>query len=363
METTQHAPLNAASRTFAGSPILYVLHSGEMFGTERMAIATLEGLGKSFSGLLLAPKGPAAAHARAAGIPARTFSGIWQLSREMLAFFRSTRKAVLVATGVSHSLVGLVLAALTGVRLRHVHVVHGGTDERLSYGRKKWLRWFDVDFVAVSGFVRSRLVAHGVPAGRITVIENFLTRANGPRRAAFESKVQRAVVVSRLDPIKRVDLLLDALERAPGLSAMNVDILGTGWNEKMLRARVAVHGHNVSFLGFSDKVQSHLAGADLLIHTCPEEPFGLAILEAMAAGIPVLVPDRGGPSGFIQNNSNGFVYRANDAQHLAARLIEIRQLTPQRLNQVVAAATATLRDRFSPERRINDYRVFLEGSA
>ena len=41
-------------------------------------------------------------------------------------------------------------------------------------------------------------------------------------------------------------------------------------------------------------VAAAIADADLLVHLCPVEPFGLAILEAMAAAVPVLVPNSGG---------------------------------------------------------------------
>ena len=357
---------SASSPTTAGSrarPVLYVLHSGGLFGTERMAIATLAHLGAGRDSLLLAPPGAAVEHARALGLRAEVFGGTRQLLQRMAAFLRHRREAALLATGVSHSLAGILLAALFGVRLRHLHVVHGGTDERLSYGRKKLLKSFAVKFVAVSQFVRERLLAHDVPAQRICVVENFLTGPQGPSRAPYSAPIARALVVSRLDPIKRVGLLLDALQTAEPLLRFPVAVYGKGWQEAELRVRAAGIGANVNFVGFSTDVPAALAGADLLVHTCPEEPFGLAILEAMAAGIPVLVPDRGGPSSFIRDGENGFLYRANDAAHLAQRLLELRAAAPETLNQVVAAARATLRERFAPGARIEDYRALIGGEA
>jgi hypothetical protein len=193
--------LHGISPDGAAAAVLYILHSGGLFGTERMAIATLRQLGGGGESLLLAPAGGAIELAREQGLQAQSFCGVFELARRIAGFFLRHREVALVATGVSHSLAGIALAALLGVRLRHVHVVHGGTDERLSYGRKKWLRWFAVDFVAVSAFVRTRLLAHGVPAARIRVVENFLGEGQGPSRAAFDGGIERAVVVSRLDPI------------------------------------------------------------------------------------------------------------------------------------------------------------------
>jgi glycosyltransferase involved in cell wall biosynthesis len=346
--------------------LLYVLHSGQLFGTERMAIATLLGLDRDFDSLLLAPPGLAVPDAEQHGLTAAGFGGIASLARQMLLPLARNRSVTLVATGVSQSLLAIVLAALTFTRLRHFHIVHGGTDERLSYGRKRRLLPFAVHYVAVSGFVRERLVAHGVPARRITVIENFLSpdAAAPVRRGTFDAAnpVRRVALVSRLDPIKRVDLLLSALEQTPALHDLQCDIFGTGWDEKTLRERAVNSGLAVHFAGFCSAVPQALVHADLLLHTCPEEPFGLVILEAMRAGVPVLVPDTGGPAGFIVNGENGFIYRAGDALDLARKLLAIRALTPDRLARIVAAATATLRERFDALDRIDDYRRLLAGT-
>ena len=362
METQSHSLASNRPSAESARVLLYVLHSGRLFGTERMAISTLQQLSDQFDNRLLAPAGEAVDYAQTQNIAAQAFAGKWQLLCKMAKIFFRSRQVTLVATGISHSFVGIFLAFLFGVRLRHIHIVHGGTDERQSYGRKKWLRWFSIDFIAVSEFVRQRLIAHAVPVKKITVIENFLlTHPTQARRAQFDAPIQRAILVSRLDPIKRVDLLLDALRLNPTPGDFEVSVLGTGWDEQSLRLN-ALNAHlPVQFKGYCKDVPADLALSDLLIHTCPEEPFGLVILEAMAAGIPVLVPNAGGPCGYIRDGENGFIYRANDAAHLASRLLEIRQMPASRLNQVVACASLMLRERFSPATRIEDYRRLLKG--
>jgi glycosyltransferase involved in cell wall biosynthesis len=344
--------------------LLYVLHSGQLFGTERMAIATLLGLRDDFDSLLLAPPGSAVLEAKARGLNAASFGGIASLAHQLFGQLLRRRSVTLVATGVSQSLLGIMLAALTFTRLRHFHIVHGGADEYLSYGRKRVLLRFAVQYVAVSGFVRERLIAHGVPANRITVIENFLgVDVPAPLRSGAFDAIRRVALVSRLDPIKRVDLLLSALEQTPGLRDLQFDIFGTGWDEATLRQRTTDGALAVHFAGFCSTVPAALASSDLLLHTCPEEPFGLAILEAMRAGVPVLVPDTGGPAGFIRDGENGFIYCANDAADLARKLLAIRALAPARLQRVVTAATRTLRDRFGAAQRIDDYRRLLLGAS
>jgi glycosyltransferase involved in cell wall biosynthesis len=342
--------------------LVYALHSGELYGTERMAIATLAALREDTDSLLLAPRGPAVPFARDLGLRAEGFAGARELAGRLDAFLRGRREAALIATGVGQSLAAITVAARRGVRLRHLHAVHGGTDERLSYGRKKWLVPFGVDFVAVSEFVRGRLVAHGVPRRRVRVVGNFLTREIAPRETSPREGTPHVAVVSRLDPIKRVDLLLDALDALPNARSLDVRIHGTGWERETLEARARRSHPNVVFAGYTADVAGALRSADLLVHTCPEEPFGLVVLEAMAAGTPVLVPDCGGPGEIVTHGRNGFLYRAGDARSLARALESMRRLPSARLRAVADAARQSVRERHSPHARIADYRALLQGA-
>jgi glycosyltransferase involved in cell wall biosynthesis len=282
------------------------------------------------------------------------------LRRELAAH----RAVSFAATAVTHSLLYSAINALYRRPGVHIHMVHGGTDERESYGRKRLLNHAGVRFVAVSQFVRERLIAHRVKPARIQVIENFLSPddlAGRVRRAPFDAVgVSKILVVSRVDPIKRIDLLLDCLDHHPELSGLEFRILGTGWDLDSLRERACKTHPNVTFVGFSEDVPGELTRADLLLHLCPVEPFGLAILEAMASGVPVLVPDQGGAGALITDGIDGMRFRANDADDLARVLSGLQRSDPVQLNALVAAADRQLATRFSAAARIADYRrIFL----
>lgn len=388
--------------------IIYVLHSGQLFGTERMAITTLQGLQNhlppsraKLAHLLLAPPGPACKFARNGQLQASEFSNPIQLFSHMAQFMWAERHAktgiCVISTGVSHALFGLFLQAMLSLSqwlclqkmasCRHLHVVHGGTDEHLSYGRKKILRHFSVQIVAVSHFVRERLIAHRVPATQIDVIENYLSAdfiAACPQRAPYQPapyqpsqacahdeqtlklpNIAHLICVSRLDPIKQVGVLVDALQilHSAGEARIDCKIFGRGWQESALRDRAAQARLAIQFQGFSNEIAQHMAQADLLVHTCAEEPFGLVILEAIAARVLVLVPDRGGPSTFIEDGVNGFTYRANDAAHLAHRLQQIQALPASQVQQIVNRASASLAQRFACAQRCTDYLVLMSAQA
>lgn len=343
---------------------LYALHSGNLYGTERMALVTLEGLRDDFDPVVFAPPGPALDEARRLGMTAVEFGHARQFALRLLPFILRHKRIAFAATGVMHSLVFLALNALPRRRNVHLHLVHGGTDERESYGRKKRLNGLPVTLVAVSEFVRERLIAHAAAPGQIIVVENFLPQTQidaAPRRPAFtETGVRNVLVVSRVDPIKRIDLLLDMLDRHPEFAHLNFRVLGTGWELDKLRERAAQSHPNVSFEGFCADVPNALAESDLLLHLCPVEPFGLAILEAMAAGLPVLVPNQGGAAGIVEPGVSGFRFQANDTESLAAVLADVAGSGADRLNAIVAAADARLRDRYSDRVCLDNYRQLLE---
>lgn len=343
---------------------LYALHSGNLYGTERMALVTLDGLRDDFDPVLFAPPGPALLEAGRLGFGVEAFRGPLQFARRLLPHLLAERRIAFAATGVMHSLVFLSLNLVFRRRNLHLHLVHGGTDERDSYGRKRLLKYWPITLVAVSEFVRERLIANGADPAKIVVAENFLPLAQierTPRRPPFaEAGVRRVVVVSRVDPIKRIDLLLDALDRHPELGRLQFRVLGTGWDLDSLRRRAAEHHPNVEFEGFCPDVAAALVEADLLLHLCPVEPFGLAILEAMAAGVPVLLPDRGGAADLVEPGVSGFHFAADDVEALAAALRRLEQLPSVTLNAIVAAADERLRQRYSDRAGLARYRRLLE---
>ena len=344
-------------------PLILALHSGNLYGTERIALAIAAGLADEFSPTIFAPPGPALREAAQMGLGAVQFESAKEIALKLFPYFARNRRLAFVATGVVHSLVCVMWSTFFRRHVRHIHMVQGGAEERDSYGRKRRLNHLGVNFVVCSRFVRERLVVNGVPASKIQVIENFLSTAqldSAVKRAPFRSPgVRRLLVVSRLDPIKRVDLLLDAFDLEPALNQLNVAVLGSGSEIDKLRARAEATHPQISIEGFRPDVDRRLAASDLFVHLCPTEPFGLAILEAMAAGVPALVPNAGGAGDLVKDVVNGFRFNANDARSLADRLLQLSQAPPELLNRVVEGGRQTLATRFSATARLAEYRQLL----
>lgn len=335
--------------------IIYILHSGNLYGTERMALATMTGLNQQGRGTLLAPPGPVHGEAARLGLDSRSFASVSDLFRALRGALVRHGQYQIVATGVSHSLIAQALAWVRRCRIRHLHVVHGGTDERLSYGRKALLGRLPVTLIAVSAFVRDRLLAHGCREQNISIIENFLPAPPARQRnQGRPGPIKRVAMISRLDPIKRVHLLIEAIERQPAMRDLQFEIFGEGSEFETLRRRAAALP-NLILHGFRADAADRLAEFDLLVHTCAEEPFGLAILEAMASGVPVLVPNAGGAGALVDDGRTGFHFPANCSGGLANRLVDLMTLPPASLGQVIDGARHALATRFSPARGLGEY--------
>jgi glycosyltransferase involved in cell wall biosynthesis len=342
----------------ARHPILYVLHSSNLYGTERMALATALGLNDEFETIFIGPPGPALIEAQRLGFQTHEFRTSKHLANVLKPLLRHFPSLTFVGTGPRYNLVCMALNMFYHRRIRHIQIVHGGSGVEKDYARKKVLNFFDITFVVVSEWSKQRLVQHGV-RNRIEIVGNFLNPAQeAPRRRPYDSPgVRNVVVVSRVDQLKRVDLLLDALDIGrQELSDMSFRILGVGPEFERLKARAAKAHPNVQFAGFTDNVAAELAKSDLLVHTCGVETFGLAVLEAMGANLATLVPDSGGTAVLIQDGVCGFTYHADNAAHLAHRLIELKNAQGDVLNRMVANAAHRVETEFSAHAALQRYR-------
>lgn len=102
------------------------------------------------------------------------------------------------------------------------------------------------------------------------------------------------VGVGRFAVDKRWDVVLDAFARIREKRPAILVLFGDGPERKRLEARAS---KGVRFAGFEQdraKLALSLASADLLVHASPYETFGLGVAEAVACGLPIVVPRSGG---------------------------------------------------------------------
>jgi glycosyltransferase involved in cell wall biosynthesis len=153
--------------------------------------------------------------------------------------------------------------------------------------------------IAVSDVVRDRLIRWGVPRRKITVIHNgidtgavvFDPEARARARAQFGIAPDTFVIgtLGRLDPNKRIGMVIEAAAPLLG-ERCTLLIVGRGEEMEASKAAAAKAGvaDRVVFAGFQADTAAMLAAFDLYVMASVQETFGLAALEAMASGLPVL---------------------------------------------------------------------------
>jgi len=195
--------------------------------------------------------------------------------------------------------------------------------------------------VAVSRFVARRLHERfSVPMNRIVVIPNAVepppaVTADARLRAEIAGDQPLALTVARLDAQKGIAHLVDAAALVPGVVFA---IAGDGPDRAALEARAAERGvgARVRFLGHRRDVPALLAVADLFVLPSLYEGFPLSVLEAMAAGVPVVATAIGGTDELVSSDT-GIAVAPADPRALADG---IRALLADRGGTARRAATA-----------------------
>ena len=137
---------------------------------------------------------------------------------------------------------------------------------------------------------------HDIDATRITRIPNFSRLPAPTQWARADGGVFRILALGRLVAKKGFDVLLDALAMLDARS-VTLTIAGDGPERTALeqRARALSPRIAVRFTGWRDDVGSLFAATDVFVLPSRDEPFGIVVLEAMAAGVPIVATRTAGP--------------------------------------------------------------------
>jgi glycosyltransferase involved in cell wall biosynthesis len=231
----------------------------------------------------------------------------------------------------------IALRWLTGVRL--VTSVHGAdlTTVPKPSSAHRWMgRLLARSDVVVApsqefaDYVRSEYPALagrvvGIPNGvDVQAVRDMASDAAGPPGWSPPTGPY-CICVAALNEKKAHDTLLRALALVPG--PMRLILVGDGPLRAELTSLVTTLGldERVEFAGVQQPpvVAKLLAGAQCAVLASRNEPFGIAAVEAMAVGTPVIVSNAGGLREIVIDDESGLVVPVDDARALAAALIRL----------------------------------------
>jgi glycosyltransferase involved in cell wall biosynthesis len=210
----------------------------------------------------------------------------------------------------------------------------------------------------VSDAVADRVAARDhVPRSRITVIRSGLdVEAWRPPLDKAEARTRLGIPVDapvvgwagRIEPVKHVALLVDAVARLEGWWLL---VIGDGSDAGAVRTAAARAGvaDRMVFTGEVADVRPALAALDVFALVSHTEGLGLALLEAMATGLPVVATDVGGVPEVVTAGHDGLLV-APDASALATALVAARARP-----ELGVQARQTVAARFSEEAMVDAF--------
>lgn len=350
--------------------VLYVSHTAVVSGAERSLLDLFDALGDRVEPLLAAPRGRLPELAERRGVATTPIVGTAGSLRlhplhtpralaEMALAARQVRRAAvrhgaeLVHANSIRAGIVLALARLHGTpTIVHVRdclppgAVSGATLRLIAATASTIVansRYTAVSVLAAAPGARVEVVHNAVDltrfdparidraAARARLGEPFGGRAGEPRRPLLG-------VVAQISPWKGQETAIEALRvlREQGVDA-DLLLVGTAKfvaastrfdNERFLarlRALVADAGleQRVHWLGEREDVPEIVRALDVLLLPSWEEPFGRAVIEAMAMGVPVVATSVGGPSEIVQDGREGYLVDPHDSRAWASAIAKV----------------------------------------
>lgn len=350
--------------------VAYLGHSAALSGAELGLVELIRALTDVEAHVLLAEDGPLVDRLRASGAAVE----LVPLGDRPRRLRRAAVRPGLALAPAAVASAGYSVRLAQRLRALHPDLVHANTLKALLYGGPAArlagtpLVWHVHDRVAddylpplAARLVRAvaphvargviansetTLAALGLPQLRAAVVHEPVEQP-APDRPAAPREAFTVTMVGRLAPWKGQDVFLRAFARAFPAGPERAVIVGSALfgehayasSLERLIGQLGLAGR-VELRGFRDDVAAELAQTDALVHASViAEPFGRVVVEGMAAGLPVVAANAGGPTEIVTDGADGLLVQPGDVDELAAALARL-------------AAEPGLRDRLGAAARV-----------
>jgi len=164
------------------------------------------------------------------------------------------------------------------------------------------------------------------------------------------------LTVSRLARAKHIDVLIKAANQM----GFNLKIIGTGRDEKYLKS---IAGKTVEFLGNlpDEKFKKIFFNSKAFLFASKDEEFGIATVEAMGYGLPIIAYNSGGIPEYVKDEVNGFLFDKLSSESLIEKIKKFEALDKNKILEMKKQARKTA-ENFAEENFKKNLLSFLKGT-
>ncbi|MBX7098731.1 MAG: N-acetyl-alpha-D-glucosaminyl L-malate synthase BshA [Myxococcaceae bacterium] len=180
---------------------------------------------------------------------------------------------------------------------------------------------------APSAWLAQQAVAGFALARAVQVVPNFVDSGRFCPPEARPAGLPRLTHNSNFRALKRVEDVVQVFDRVRRVVPCELELLGDGPERPRVEALVRALGlrAQVHFAGETSDVAPHLKASDVFLLPSEVESFGLAALEAMSCGVPVVASAVGGVSEVVRDGVTGFLHPVGDVDAMAASTVRLLQ--------------------------------------
>ncbi len=247
------------------------------------------------------------------------------------------------------------------VVIAHVHGLNRSKYLRRKIANFFLFKWID-RIICVANSVREDVLKNNwsLSADKVSVLENSvdykrfadvsISKADAKRMLDVPSNAFVFGTVGRLVPTKGQLYLIEAFAKVKQKLPKSVLLLvGGGRLENVLKREASKtdFGESIHFLGLRTDVPQGLKALDVFVFPSVNEGFGLALVEAMAAGVPCIATEVGGIPEIINTENVGILVPPTDADALAQAMFKVANMPKDRLDRLIQNAQNRVKQVYS----------------
>ncbi len=229
----------------------------------------------------------------------------------------------------------LILSKIVNPNCKVVSTIHGmGQFENIGKNKILLKNWVCDKFIGISNAVAGDIVATGIDEKKVVRVYNGIEtkKYDCAKLKKYDENVIVIGCVARIMPeLKGQDILLKAIKIVKKQHPKVMALFAGGIAENQQRdyehlikyVRDNSLEENVKFLGNVDNIPEFLNKIDICVVPSRSEGFGLALVEAMAMGVPCVASNIAGPREIVMNEGIGELFENGNSQSLSMKIEEV----------------------------------------